>query len=198
MIDKDLDGLLDQLASLRKAKAAVPVEHFALCLILACQAGCDRVPLRVRNTPVQFYLAGVAGDQVFLANAQNCEVSAFHVNDLEEVTVQTLSDIEELLGMWLQSNEGESAQSLRESAAEAAALGVKVPVSLRWPDSSNCRKGHLTNQSMGFKADSAVWVCGVEAVDVSGTIFRYGVTRLARSLHDGKMLTMMLKPGTPF
>lgn len=197
--------LLAAVARLRKSERPdsglsrpMRPDELRVILDMVCKAGCDRVPLKVRNLGIPFYFAGYNGERVFLTHAETCLVSLFTFDDLEPVSQQTGQDIQELVISWMDSAEGVAAQELIDSAYMASQMGIPVPVKVRWRDSNNSRSGFLTLKTYGLEESGASWVCAVEAVAGNNVIYRYGLTRLATALHDGKTLTMALKPGTTY
>lgn len=163
-----------------------------------CKSGCDRVPLKVRNLAVPFYFAGYCSDSVFLAHAETCMVSQFAFEDLEPLTLGTIEEIQQLILAWMDSAEGAAARGLIQSASMASQAGIRVPVTLRWPEGGHTRHGHLCHESLAHAAAKARWVCAVETAEGKNVVFRYGLTRIARAMHDGTTLSMVLKPGTTF
>ncbi len=191
-----LDSLLDKLGEQRARTTPMQHDHLRMYLKTVCKSCCDRVPLKVRNLGVPFYFAGVNDTHIFLAHAETCMVSHFAFDDLEPVTLGAVEEIQELIIAWLDSAEGVAARELIDSARMASQAGVRVPVTIRWPVGGNQRQGFLTLDSVAHGEAKANWICAVETMEGKNVAFRYGLTRIARAMHDGKTLTMMLKPGT--
>lgn len=180
------------------SNSPMPLNAMRLNLAALSESGCDRIPVKVRNLAVPFFLAGIDASHVFLANAETCMVTRFNLDELESLTLGQFEEIQELVFAWMDSVEGEASRSLIESARMADDAGTAVPVLLRWPGSSNSRHGFLTIGSAALGGTGTIWICGVETVADNNVVFRYGVTRLERAMHDGKRLIMTLKPGTSF
>lgn len=188
----------DKLVEQRALRTPMAREQVSAYFAMICKSGCDRVPLKVRNLAVPFYFAGYCADSVYLAHAETCMVSLFSFDDLEPLTLGTIEEIQQLIVAWLDSAEGAAARELIESATMASQAGIRVPVTLRWPDGGQTRQGHLCHESYAHAAAKGRWVCAVEAAEGKSVVFRYGLTRIARAMHDGKTLSMVLGPGTTF
>ena len=192
------DQSIDKIAERLARSNPLPLDVVELFLTGICASGCDRIPLKIRNLAVPFYFAGINTRHVFLANAENCMVSQFNLDELEPIMLGLIEDINSLILAWLDSAEGQSSRELIESANQVASAGKQLPVTLRWPGSNKTRQGHLTIGSASLGGPDTRWICGVETVEGQSVVFRYGVTRLDRAMHDGKRLSMTLKPGTPY
>lgn len=188
----------DKLVEQRARRTPIAREQVSGYFAMVCKSGCDRVPLKVRNLAVPFYFAGYSADSVYLAHAETCMVSQFAFDDLEPLTLGTIEEIQQLIEAWLDSAEGAAARELIESATMASQAGIRVPVTLRWPEGGHTRQGHLCHESFAHAEAQARWVCAVETAEGKNVVFRYGLTRIARAMHDGKTLSMVLKPGTSF
>lgn len=188
------DKLVEQRALRTPMAWALVSPYFAM----VCKSGCDRVPLKVRNLAIPFYFAGYNASSVFLAHAETCMVSEFAFDDLEPLTLGTIEDIQQLITVWLDSAEGTAARELIESAHMASKAGIRVPVTLRWPEGGATRQGYLCKDSEAHAVAKASWVCAVETAEGKSVVFRYGLTRIDRAMHDGKSLSMVLRPGTTF
>lgn len=176
----------------------VPLEGFKKALPLLCESGCDRLPLRVRNLPVPFYLAGFDDSHVFLSHADTCLISAFTYDALELPSLATFEQLPALILEWMGTTAGIAASELVTHAHTAATAGVSIPVVLRWPDGDHRREGTLTITSNVKCGKGAQWVAAVEACEGQDVVFRYGLSRIGTAMHDGKLLTMRLLPGTCF
>ncbi|MFU4920773.1 hypothetical protein ACM7Z6_13415 [Pseudomonas aeruginosa] len=188
----------DKLVEQRARSTPIAREQVSAYFAIVCKSGCDRVPLKVRNLAVPFYFAGYSADSVYLAHAETCMVSQFAFDDLELLTLGTIEEIQQLIEAWLDSAEGAAARELIESATMASQAGIRVPVTLRWPEGGHTRQGHLCQESFAHAEAQARWVCAIETAEGKNVVFRYGLTRIARAMHDGKTLSMVLKPGTTF
>lgn len=188
----------DSMADNTESSGPVSLEGFRIALALFCESGCDRIPLKVRNLHVPFYLAGFSEKHVFLSHAETCMVSEFTIQDLELPTLTGLNEIQALVFAWLDSAEGVASKELIAAAQQAAKAGVSVPVVLRWPVGGHTRSGFLTSISSGLGGSGAQWVTAVESTEGTSAVFRYGLSRIATAMHDGKKLTMKLKPGTVY
>lgn len=188
----------DNLVAQRALRTPMAREQVSAYFAMVCKSGCDRVPLKVRNLAVPFYFAGYNADSVFLAHAETCMVSQFAFDDLEPLTLGTIEEIQQLIVVWLDSAEGTAARELIESAHMASKAGIRVPVTLRWPEGGHTRRGYLCKDSDAHAVAKASWVCAVETAEGKNVVFRYGLTRIARAMHDGKTLSMVLRPGTTF
>ncbi|MFL1449164.1 hypothetical protein ACI77O_12285 [Pseudomonas tritici] len=176
----------------------VTMEFIHAFLGKVIKTGCDRIPLKVRNLPSPFYLAGADQGSVYLIHAETCMVSQFSYQDLETLSERTIADISELTMAWLRSAEHISAQEMTEAAKSIESAGKRLPVTLRWPHLSKSRVGALTLKSASHGASDTAWIIGVEAAGDNSVCFRYGITRLGQAMHDCSKLTMALKPGTPY
>lgn len=188
----------DKLVEQRALRSPLARELVSPYFAMICKSGCDRVPLKVRNLAIPFYFAGYNADSVFLAHAETCMVSQFAFDDLEPLTLGAIEEIQQLIVVWLDSAEGTAARELIESAHMASQAGIRVPVTLRWPEGGYTRQGFLCKDSDAHAVAKASWVCAVETAEGKNVVFRYGLTRIARAMHDGKTLSMVLRLGTTF
>lgn len=176
----------------------VPLEGLQKALPLLCESGCDRLPLRVRNLPVPFYLAGFDDSHVFLSHADTCLISAFTYDALDLPSLATFEQLPALIFEWMETTAGIAASELAAHARKAATAGVSIPVVLRWPEGDHKREGSLTLTSNVKCGIGAQWIAAVEACEGQDVVFRYGLSRIGTAMHDGKLLTMRLLPGTVF
>jgi hypothetical protein len=160
-----------------------------------CRCGLDRLPLRVRNLQIPFYFSGFDDRHVYLSHAESCMVSPFSFDDLEPLTVSEMADLQAVTMVWMGSDQYLAAQSLIESAQEVRRLRLKLPVTLSADSEPRTRHGHLNDVSGLLGGTEGKWVCAVETVEAQNVVFRYGLTRLARAMHDGKVLRMALVTG---
>lgn len=188
----------DKNAASLAGSITVPLEAFKKALPLLCESGCDRLPLRVRNLPVPFYLAGFDDSHVFLSHADTCLISAFTYDTLELPSLAAFEQLPALIFEWMETTAGIAASELATHARKAATAGVSIPVVLRWPEGNHRREGTLTITSNVECGKGARWVAAVEACEGHDVVFRYGLSRISTAMHDGKLLTMRLLPGTGF
>jgi hypothetical protein len=160
-----------------------------------CRCGLDRLPLRIRNLQIPFFFAGFDDTHVFLIHAKTCMVSQFAFDELEPISADGLADLQSVALGWMASPQYEAALSLIESAEEVRKLRLKLPVTLSAESEPKTRHGHLNAASGLMGSTDSKWVCAVETVEGENVVFRYGLTRLSRALHDGKVLRMSLVPG---
>lgn len=193
-----LDSLIDIIAKQRAMDAPLPPSAVRAYLSSLARSGCDRVPLKVRNLGIPFTFAGFNETHVFLSHASTCMVSPFPWDALEPMHLRELEDIQTLVMAWMDSSEGVAAWEMIKSANSAAQSGLKIPVTVRWPDSKNTREGLLSLTSAALGWSSATWICAVETCEGQNAVFRYGLSRFVRAMHDGKKLSMALKPGATF
>lgn len=177
------------------AKTIIPTETLREFFTRVCHAGFDRLPLAVRNLQIPFYLSGFNDQQVFLIHTETCMVSQFAFDDLEPITLSVITDLQAVLMAWMDSAQFVAAKSLIESAQEVRRLRLKLPVTLSAESEPRTRHGDLNDQSGHLGGAGSKWVCAVETTEGQSVLFRYGMTRLARAMHDGKVLRMALVPG---
>lgn len=203
----DIQTLQRLMASVIASQdAATPLQKSFIQTYLTevIRSACDRIPLKVRNVSEPFYLAGADDQNVHLSHAVTCVMSSFSYDDLEPLYLGTVEEISELIIRWLNSQECLAAHEMAEAANTMERAGKALPVTLRWPDTAEraergkVRKGLLTGKSTTLGTPTTAWVIAVETTDTRDVTYRYGMTRLGRALHDGKELTMALKPGVPF
>lgn len=178
--------------------APIPLDQFKMFLPVLCHSGCDRLPMQVRNLQVTFYLAGYNASRIYLAHTETCMVSEFAYEDLEMPTPKGMKELEEVVFAWMDSAEGIASKELIGHAKVAAGAGVAIPAMLRWPEGGQTRIGVLTIQTGMVGGQQGQWVAAVEAIEDKNVVFRYGLSRIATAMHDGKKLIMRLKPGTIF
>lgn len=189
-----IDSLAEQLAR----KNPIPLEAFKLALPLLCQSGCDRIPLRPCNLQSPFFLAGFDDTHVFLTDADTCMVCQVPYADLELPTLTDMEQIQELVFAWIDSAEGAASNSLAGHAKAADRAGVKIPVTVRWAEGGHNRDGVLILGSDALGGARTQWIAAVETKAGQNVVFRYGLSRIATAMHDGKKLTMRLKPCTTY
>lgn len=187
--------MFDDTVKARAANVVVPEDSLRELLFQICWAGFDRLPLKVRNLQIPFFFSGINDRQIFLIHAETCMVSQFSFDDLEPITLIVLTDLQAVLMAWMGSDQYVAAKSLIESAQEVRRLHLKMPVTLSAQTEPKTRHGHLNDQSGYLSGTESKWVCAVETVEGQNVVFRYGITRLARAMHDGKRLHMALVPG---
>lgn len=158
-----------------------------------CRSGFDRFPLKVRNLSVPFHLAGFNQSEVFLAHAETCMVSQFPMDQLETIRLRDMEELQLMVMAWLESEASGGVRGMIDSINVARSMGIDLPVVLRWPD-QRTRNGILNDKSSFLGGPSSHWVCAVETTEGQGVVFRYGITRLDRAVHDSKALRMGVKP----
>jgi len=191
-----LGSVFDNMVKARAMETALTTDALREYFSGICKSGCDRIPVKVRNLPVPFYLAGLNKSHVFLIHAETCMVSQFSFEELEPIPLRDIEDIQKLVIAWLDSAECAASRSLVDRAKAVRDMGMKLPVTLAWPDKQT-RQGYLNDQSNILGGPSSAWICAVETTEGQGVVFRYGITRLERAMHDGKNLRIAVKPGTP-
>lgn len=189
---------IDQQAEQIARSNAVPLDAFKLVLPLLCHSGCDRIPLKVRNLQTPFFLSGFNDTHIFLTQADTCMVCQLPYDDLELPTLTAMEEIQQLVFMWMDSAEGIASSELIGHANEAARHNVAIPVTVRWPEGGHSRDGTLTLGSDALGETNTNWVAAVETKQGQNVVFRYGLSRIATAMHDGKKLTMKLRPGTVY
>ena len=187
--------MFDDTVTARAANVIVPEDSLREFLTQICLGGFDRLPLKVRNLQIPFFFSGINDRQIFLIHAETCMVSQFSLDDLEPITLSVITDLQAVLIAWMDCDQYEAAKSLIESAQESRRLRFKIPVTLSVETEPKTRYGHLNDQSGYLEGTESMWVCAVETVEEQNVVFRYGITRLARAMHDGKRLHMALVPG---
>lgn len=176
----------------------ISLEAFKMALPVLCHSGCDRIPLSVRDIVQPLYLSGFNKSHIFLTHGDTCMVSQFSFDNLVLPTQTGLDEIHELVFAWRDSAMGIASSELRSHAQLAEKSGVSIALTLRWPEGGHTRKGTLTEGSKMQVASDTQWVPAVEVIESKSVTFRYGFSRIGTAMHDGKLLTLRLKPGTAF
>ncbi|MFL1449247.1 hypothetical protein ACI77O_12700 [Pseudomonas tritici] len=163
-----------------------------------CPSGFDRIPLKVRNLGITFHFAGITDKGVYLINADTCLLSQFQLDDLEPLFLHDVQAIQQQLIQWLESTECANVKPFKMAAQLLTDHGREVSAVARWPEGGHSRTGFFGGRSHAHNEQGGAWICGVETAEGQNAVFRYGSTRIERTLEDGRTLIAILKPGVAY